>query len=118
MMETRKPGNQPWVPTEEDIVKAEDLASRGMEQQDIALCLGIHPATLSAKKQEFDILGDAIKRGKAQGIARVTQALLNNIDIGNVTAQIFYLKTQAKWREAKEDNTQGASLMQQIIDKL
>ncbi len=107
-----------WIPSEEEIKKVEELASRGMEQQDIALCLGIHPSTLSEKKADFAELNEAVKRGKAKGIALVTQALLNNVSLGNVTAQIFYLKTQAKWREARDDNTQGASLMQQIIDKL
>lgn len=75
-----------------------------MEQQDIALCLGIHPGTLSMKKGQLADLNEAIKRGKAKGIARVTNALLKNIDIGNVTAQIFYLKCQAKWMEAKADD--------------
>ena len=99
-----KVGQKPWVPSEEDIKKVEALASRGMTQQDIALCLGIGESTLHAKKNEFQEFLDAIKRGKAKGIARVTNALLKNIDIGNVTAQIFYLKCQAKWIETKADD--------------
>jgi len=88
-----------WEPTEEELKKIESLAARGMEQQDIALCLGIRPETLSRKKDVIEQLDQAIKRGKAKGIARVTNALLKNVDIGNVTAQIFYLKTQAGWKE-------------------
>lgn len=95
-----KVGKPPWIPTEEDIKKVESLAARGMDQQDIALCLGICPQTLSQKKSEFVLLDEAIKRGKAKGIAHVTAQLLKNIDNSNVTAQIFYLKCKAKWREA------------------
>lgn len=99
-----KLGGKPWIPTEEELKKVESLAARGMLQQDIALCLDIHPATLSEKKGQLDSLNEAIKRGKAKGIARVTNALLKNIDTGNVTAQIFYLKCQAKWMEANPKN--------------
>lgn len=88
-----------WDPTEEEIKKVESLAARGMEEQDIALCLGINPSTLSHSKAQLEQLAQAIKRGKAKGIAKVTAALLKNVDIGNVTAQIFYLKCQAKWRD-------------------
>jgi hypothetical protein len=94
-----KVGKKPWVPTKEIIKKVEELASRGMEQQDIALCIGIGISTFHNKKNEFQELEDAVKRGRAKGVSHVTNALLKNIDLGNVTAQIFYLKTQAKWRD-------------------
>lgn len=94
-------GKPPWIPTLEELKKIEALAARGMEQQDIALCLGIRAETLSKKKSEIALLNEAIKRGKARGIARVTAALLANVDNGNVTAQIFYLKCQAKWRDSE-----------------
>lgn len=94
-------GATPWIPTDEELLKVEALAARGMEEQHIAMCLGIEPETLSRKKGKIDQLNQAVKRGKAKGIARVTQALLKNIDNGNVTAQIFYLKTQACWKETQ-----------------
>ena len=110
-----KLGGKPWIPTEEELQKIESLAARGMEQQDIALCLGIHPSTLSEKKGQLEALNEAIKRGKAKGIAKVTNALLRNIDVGNVTAQIFYLKTQARWKENYEDQTE---LVNKVNDTL
>lgn len=114
-----KLGGKPWIPTEEELKKVESLAARGMEQQDIALCLGIHPGTLSEKKKELSSLNEAIKRGKAKGIARVTQALLKNVDTGNVTAQIFYLKTQAKWREQDAiDHLDMNEFLKQLKDDL
>ena len=109
-----KVGKKPWIPTAEDIQKVESLASRGMEQQDIALCLGIGESTLYAKMHEIPDFQEAIKRGKAKGIARVTNALLKNVDTGNVTAQIFYLKCQAKWKDTEEIKNQNEEIRQAI----
>lgn len=119
-MEANKVGRPPWIPNQEDLEKVESLAAKGLNQQQIADCLGIHPGTLSEKKQEFDLLNEALKKGKAKGIAHVTAALLQNIDNGNVTAQIFYLKTVAGWKEARDGISAEATqtLMQSVIDKL
>jgi hypothetical protein len=105
-----------WNPTDEEIQKIESLAARGMEEQHIALCLDIHPCTLSKKKAEFEQLSQAIKRGKAKGIANVTAALLKNVNNGNVTAQIFYLKCQAQWREAREEDNSNELVRKDIAD--
>lgn len=92
-------GRPPWIPSKEELEKVESLAARGMTQQQIADCLDIHIATLMDKKKEYVELNEAIKRGKAKGIANVTAALLKNIQKGNATSQIFYLKCQAGWTE-------------------
>lgn len=94
-----------WKPTEEDIKNVESLAARGMDEQDIALCLDLYPTTLTRKKAEFKQLEQAIKRGKAKGLANVTAALLKNVKNGNVTAQIFYLKCKGKWKDVHQENT-------------
>lgn len=105
-----------WTPTEEELQKVEALAARGMEEQHIALCLGICAETLSRKKAEFAQLSQAIKRGKSKGIARVTAALLKNVDNGNVTAQIFYLKCQAQWREPEQHDNSNELVRKDIAD--
>jgi len=108
-------GKRPWIPTAEDIEKAESLASRGMDQQDIAHCLGIGVSTYYDKKNSYPELEDAIKRGKAKGIAHVTEKLINNIDIGSVPAQIFYLKARAKW----SDNDSGdVNMLKELVVQL
>ena len=112
-------GKQTWYPTKENLEKVESLAARGLTEEQIASCLGIHACTLSHKKRESEQLTQAIKDGKAKGIAMVTQALLKNVQLGNVTAQIFYLKSQAKWIEAREQPTdEKRSLIENLIDKL
>ena len=60
-------------------------------------------------------VSDAYKRGKAKAIGSVGQSLIQNAKQGNVTAQIFYLKTQAGWRETDEDHTQREPITINII---
>lgn len=112
-------GRPPWIPSEEELEKVKSLAARGMTQVQIADCLGIHPSTFSEKKHSINALDEAFKKGKADGLAAVTAALLKNVSIGNVTAQIFYLKCKGEWKEAKDTTPEGeGSLMQKLIDKL
>lgn len=99
----KKVGKPNLVITKEMMDKAEELASQGLEQQQIAYCLGIGLSTFYEKKNENKEFAEAIKKGKAKGIAKVTKHLLDNIEKGNVAGQIFYLKCQANWKEAKED---------------
>lgn len=76
-----------------------DMAGRGMCQRDIALCLGIPDSTFSKNKALDEKLSNALKIGKAKGINTVSAMFFENIKAGNIKAQIFYLKTQAKWQE-------------------
>lgn len=98
-IELKSVGRPQWIPSKEDLEKIESLAAKGLSQEQIANCVGLHPSTLCEKKNQFPELDEAIKKGKASGIAKVAEALLRNIDLGNVTAQIFYLKTQAGWKD-------------------
>lgn len=93
-------GRKPFKITREVLDRAEQLAAQGMTMEQISDCLGISYQTLNEKSKEFVELSDAIKLGKARGIAMVTDALLKNVNIGNTAAQIFFLKARAKWREA------------------
>jgi predicted transcriptional regulator len=94
-------GRPPWVPGKEIIEQAECLAERGLTQQQIADSLGIGLSTLYDKKNEFEDFAEAIKRGQAKGIAHVSNNLMKNIENGNVTAQIFFLKCRAGWKETE-----------------
>ena len=93
-------GRPAWIPTEEELEKVTKLASQGMNQSQIADCLGIHIGTLMAKKKEFDELNEAIKKGKALGISYVTNKLMAKVGAMDTTCILFYLKCQAGWKEA------------------
>ena len=46
---------------------------------------------------------DAYKRGKSKAISRMGLSLIQQAEDGNTSAAIFYLKTQAGWRETETE---------------
>lgn len=82
-----------------DPKKVEELASHGLTFGQIADALGICMATLERRRKESAEIEEAVKRGKAQGIAKVTNALFDQALSGNTAAAIFFLKNQAGWRD-------------------
>ena len=75
--------------------EAEELASQGLTKVQIAASLGIHYCTLNEKTKDFPEFSEAIKRGQAKGVLKVSSALFDAALKGSVTAQIFYLKRRA-----------------------
>lgn len=92
-----------------DLKQVESLAANGLTQEQIAAALGISESTLTKRKKENTDFTDAIKRGKAKGIALVTNKLMESIKGGNMTAMIFFLKTQAGWKETNVQEHTGAN---------
>lgn len=86
-----------------DLNEVERLAALGLTQEQIAASLGISARTLDNRKKESAEFADAIKAGQAQGISEIANALWQNAKGGNVTAQIFFLKARAKWKDRHED---------------
>lgn len=89
--------------TEELIEKAESLAARGLTVEQIASCLGMGERTLYEKKSLYPQLAQAIKDGQHKGVSIVANALFESAKSGNTTAQIFYMKARAKWKDSNED---------------
>ncbi len=92
-----------------DLKQVESLAANGLTQEQIAAALGISERTLRSRKGEIADFADAIKRGKAKGIALVTNKLMESIKGGNMTGMIFFLKTQAGWKETNVQEHTGAN---------
>lgn len=84
--------------TEDQITQLEAL-SIFLTQEQIADYFGISRRTLNNMRERDDRIAAAYAKGKAKGIAKVGSALFSQALKGNTTAQIFYLKTQAGWRE-------------------
>jgi hypothetical protein len=80
------------------------LAGIGLRQDDIATIIGCSPKTLRKR------LRDDLDRGVAEANATVSGYLFASAKAGNVTAQIFWLKTRAHWREktARDDPVPGS----------
>ncbi|HJY52257.1 MAG TPA: hypothetical protein VJ349_26975 [Stellaceae bacterium] len=84
---------KPFVVNETVREKVRHLAGVGVRQDDIARIIGCAPKTL--RKQ----CRDDLDRGVAEANAMVSGSLFAAAKGGNVTAQIFWLKTRAHWRE-------------------
>lgn len=92
-----------------DLKQVESLAANGLTDEQIASALGISRTTLASRKRENEQFVQAIKRGKAKGIALVTNKLMESIKGGNMTGMIFFLKTQAGWKETTVQEHTGAN---------
>jgi hypothetical protein len=92
-------GRPKWIPDEERLKTVESLASQGMTNAQIADALGIAGGTLYEKINEYPEFYDAIKRGRAKGIAMVTSKLMQKIQAMDTASIFFYLKCQAGWKD-------------------
>jgi hypothetical protein len=82
----------------------EHLASIGLTDEQIAQSLGCSRSTITRRKKEDDAFDAALKAGRSAGIAAVTNALFTAAtgERPNTSAQIFYLKNRAGWRDKQE----------------
>ena len=84
-----------------DYEVVEKLAARGLTREQVALSLGISSRTLERRKKTDPNIEEAYMRGKAKGVATISNALFDKAKDGNVTAQIFFLKCNG-WKENSE----------------
>jgi len=88
-------GPKGWEPTEEDRKRIRLLAGLGLTQAHIGAVMGCSVMTLAKHcREELDI-------GKAETIAKVAGSLVKKALNGDTTSAIFYLKTQAGWKETE-----------------
>lgn len=73
-----------------------------LNAEQIADFLGFGRTTFFALLNRDEDLSERYKRGKARAIGAVAQSLVTKARAGNVTAMIFFLKTQGGWRETVE----------------
>ncbi len=91
-------------PNEKDRAMVEKMASFGIPQEDIAQVLGIESKTLR-KHYRHEL--DTAKTLKTLKVAQSLFDQATGAGPGAVTAAIFWLKTQAGWREKQEVELQG-----------
>lgn len=105
-------GRPPVVFDEEQTAMVERLAAV-LSKGQLADYFGISETTLRAIEDRQPEVSDAYKRGKGRAIAGVAGNLINQAQNGNVTAAIFYLKTQAGWKE--QDTTTISASSDNVI---
>lgn len=84
--------------TDEQVAQVETLA-QVLTNQQIADYFGIGKRTFDAIRERDPRVDALYKKGKAKAVGAVAQSLLAQARTGNLTAAIFFLKTQAGWRE-------------------
>ncbi|AKI27360.1 hypothetical protein [Moraxella phage Mcat8] len=86
---------------DKQIAQVEALASV-LTLEQIADYFGITRPTFNAICERQPEVFLQYKKGKTKAIANVAQNLIRQAQDGNTTAIIFFLKTQAGWREKNE----------------
>ena len=89
----------PFKPTDELRAKVRQLSAMGLPQDDIARLIECSPKTLRKHfRRELNL-------GNAEVNAMVAGFLFQSAKTGNVAAQIFWLKTRARWKEIPPPKT-------------
>lgn len=71
----------------------------------IADYFGIGRTTFFAMIRRDEEIAERYKRGKAKAIGAIAQSLITKARAGDTASMIFYLKTQAGWRETLQVET-------------
>jgi hypothetical protein len=88
------------------------LAAYGIPEADISGVVGIDPKTLRKHyREELDL-------GETKANAQVAGFLFNAAKNGNFTAQIFWLKTRAKWRETPMELKHSGSIARRDLSEV
>ncbi len=92
--------------------QVEAPAAYGIPEADISGVVGIDPKTLRKYyREELDL-------GETKANAQVAGFLFNAAKNGNVTAQIFWLKTRAKWRETPMELRHSGAIARKDLSEL
>jgi hypothetical protein len=92
--------------------QVEAMAAYGIPADDISRVVGVDPKTLRKYyRDELDL-------GETKANAQVAGFLFNSAKSGNVTAQIFWLKTRARWRETPVELKHSGSVVTRDLSEL
>lgn len=86
-----------------------------LSQDQIADYFGIGRTTFYQICKRDPEVAERYKKGKAKAIAHVANGLLQKARAGCTTSSIFYLKTQAGWRETTHLEHSGAAQVDHTV---
>lgn len=108
----KHPGGRPPIGRSEEIAKAVQLHTLvGTPQPTLAKILGMSTETMTKYYRE------ELDTAKAQANASIAGRLYKKAMDGDTTAMIFWLKTQARWRETIDISNEDGSLQQAPIQQ-
>jgi hypothetical protein len=102
--------------TEAQKAEVETLAAVLTADQ-VADYFGIGRTTFFAMMKRDEEIAERYKRGKARAIGAIAQRLISKARSGDTASMIFYLKTQAGWRETAALEHSGAVEVQGKADR-
>ena len=85
--------------TPEFLAEVEQLAGQGLTNEMIHYYYGVGSVAWYEYIRLYPELGLALKRGKPRTMKLVTGKLMEKVQDGNLTAIMFYLRTQGRWSE-------------------
>ena len=98
-------GRPKFEVTKEVLQEVEELAGQGLTVNQIATCLGVSPATIYNKQAQYLEFLETIKKGKAVGLSKVTNALFENATVNKDNVAIFYYlnnRDRENWSNRQE----------------
>jgi IS30 family transposase len=95
----------------DDTIKIQSLAEKGLGVREIAACLGMSKATLERRLNENTEAFEALEVGRAKCDAEIISTAYNLAKSGkNVNLLMFWLKTRCGWNEELAQNTVEVNL--------
>ena len=103
--------------TPEILHEVEEMAGRGLTVNQIATCLGISPATIYNRQAENLEFLETIKKGKAVGLSKVTNALFENATVNkDNVAIIYYLNNRDRENWSNKHEISATVEQRNVID--
>lgn len=93
-------GPKPFKATDDQIAKIKLYSGLGSTQEQVARMIGVCVNTMKGDQEAKD----AFELGKAETITKVAGSLVKKALNGDTASAIFYLKTQAGWKETNDVN--------------
>ena len=101
MTEKNKGGRPMVVLTDKQKAEVQTLAAV-LTQEQIADYLGISRSTFYQILERDEEVSAQYKKGKAKAVGSVAQSLVQKALAGDTASAIFFLKTQAGWKEVQK----------------
>jgi hypothetical protein len=115
--EAKKKGGRPRKEIAPEQVEQIEKLAAVLTQDQIADFLGMSDVTLRARMKDDPAILAAYARGRARAFAGAGQTLLKQGLSGNAHALIFYLKSQAGWKETQVQEHTGDALPVLVVKR-
>ncbi|HOK07704.1 MAG TPA: hypothetical protein PLW40_10845 [Syntrophales bacterium] len=101
------PGKGGRKPVQIPLDKVEDLAAKGLTQEQICHVIGISQETMCKYKRLNPELVEAIQRGKARGTEAIANVIYEKAKNGDFASAAFFLERRCGWTRKETLQHQG-----------